>query len=200
MSDTQPTPGETPRDVSERLWAPWRLAYVSGKQGAEQPLPEPRAWLPGSDRGCFVCRSAANHEDVDADRALLVVARDEHAVAVLNLYPYSNCHLLVSPRRHVATLAELTAEEHAAVSRWITHYVGVLGERVQAQGFNVGLNLGAVAGAGTPGHLHWHVVPRWPGDHNFMPVTAGVRVLPQSLDAAWGLLRSSGQWADGGGQ
>jgi len=185
---------------SERLWAPWRLGYIKGTEGASLLPPEPTAWGAGADRDCFLCRVASDFAgDREADRQLLVLARDEHAVVVLNLYPYSNCHLLVSPRRHVASLADLAIDEHAAVARWITHYVGVLGERVGAHGFNVGLNLGAVAGAGAPGHLHWHVVPRWPGDHNFMPITAGVRVLPQSLEAAWELLRSSEHQAVGSG-
>jgi ATP adenylyltransferase len=179
--------------TSDRLWAPWRLAYIKGNQAASKP-PEPLGWMPGAERNCFLCRAAADFGgNEEADQPLLVLARDEHAVVVLNLYPYSNCHLLVSPRRHVAALADVKPDEHASIARQITHFVEVLGERVGAQGFNIGLNLGAIAGAGTPGHLHWHVVPRWPGDHNFMPVTAGVRVLPQSLEAAWELLRSSGQ-------
>lgn len=189
--------------TGDRLWAPWRLAYIKGDGAEAAPAapPEPRSWAPGADHDCFLCRAAGDFAgDEQADRQLLVVARDKLAVVVLNLYPYSNCHLLVSPRRHVATLADLTPDEHAAIVRQITQFVGVLEERVTAQGFNIGLNLGATAGAGTPGHLHWHVVPRWPGDHNFMPITAGVRVLPQALEAAWELLHRGGQQAAGGGQ
>lgn len=122
---------------------------------------------------------------------MLVVARNEHVVGVLNRYPYSNCHVLVSPRRHVAELTDLTDSEHLAAMQMLTRITGVLGQRIGAQGFNIGLNLGSVAGAGVPGHLHWHLVPRWPGDHNFMPVTAGVQVLPQSLEDAWTLLHDS---------
>ena len=171
----------------DRLWAPWRLGYVKGTE-AEEPLPTPSEWVEGASHDCFLCRAAATYEDPEADRRLLVVARDEHTVTVLNRYPYSNCHVLVSPRRHVATLADLTEAEHLAAMRMVTRLTSVLAERIGAQGFNVGLNLGQVAGAGVPGHLHWHVVPRWPGDHNFMPTLAGVRVIPQSLEAAWELL------------
>ncbi|MEM1303288.1 MAG: HIT domain-containing protein [Planctomycetota bacterium] len=178
----------------ERLWAPWRLAYIkgSGVKGAEKPAPppEPIAWYEGADESCFLCRAAATYADPEeADRELLVVARGELSVAVLNRYPYSNGHVLVAPRRHVATLADLTDAEHLEIMQSITRLTRVLGERVQAQGFNVGVNLGKLAGAGVPGHLHWHIVPRWPGDHNFMPVTAGVQVIPQSLDELWLLLR-----------
>ena len=174
----------------ERLWAPWRLGYIKGAERPEPP-PEPTEWVPGADPRCFLCQAAAVYDDPDADRRLLVAARDEHVVAVLNRYPYSNCHVLVSPRRHVADLASLTDDEHLAAMRMITRLTTELTERIGAQGFNVGVNLGGVAGAGVPGHLHWHVVPRWPGDHNFMPTLAGVRVIPQSLEAAWEIVRDA---------
>ncbi|MEO1496588.1 MAG: HIT domain-containing protein [Planctomycetota bacterium] len=171
----------------DRLWAPWRLGYIKGSEPPPAP-PEPARWLPGADKDCFLCRVAAEPASADDDRRQLVIARDAVCVAVLNRYPYSNGHVLVAPRRHVAHLTDLTEDEQRGCLRLITRLTRVLTERVQAQGFNVGLNLGSVAGAGVPGHLHWHVVPRWPGDHNFMPTLAGVRVLPQSLDAAWDLL------------
>ena len=169
----------------ERLWAPWRMSYIKGAEKPEPP-PEPTHWQPGADPTCFLCRAAAEYEqDSDADRKLLVASRGDLSIVVLNRYPYSNGHLLISPRRHVATLADLTDAEHLGIMQSITRVTRVLGEKIQAQGFNVGLNQGQLAGAGVPGHLHWHVVPRWPGDHNFMPVTAGVRVIPQSLDELW---------------
>ncbi|MEO0529209.1 MAG: HIT domain-containing protein [Planctomycetota bacterium] len=174
----------------ERLWAPWRLGYIKQSEKSDTP-PEPTSWVEGADKDCFLCRAAATYADPDADRQLLVVARDAHVVAVLNRYPYSNCHVLVSPRRHVATLADLSDDEHLAAMQMLTKLTTVLSKRIQAQGFNVGLNLGGIAGAGVPGHLHWHLVPRWPGDHNFMPTIAGVRVIPQSLDAAWELMRDA---------
>ncbi|MEN0111919.1 MAG: HIT domain-containing protein, partial [Planctomycetota bacterium] len=131
-------------------------------------------------------------QDLDAaDRALLVVSRGEHTVTLLNRYPYANAHLLVCPRRHAATLATLSDAEHLEAGRELARWTATLERVVNASGFNVGLNLGAVAGAGVPGHLHWHVLPRWPGDHNFLPTTAGVRVIPQSLHATWSLLREA---------
>lgn len=175
----------------DRLWAPWRLGYIKGTEAAPPEPPAPQAWLDGAEPGCFLCRAAADYADDRADEGLLVAWRSREAVAVLNRYPYANCHVLVSPRRHVADLADLTDAEQLATVRALAKLTRGLAARVGAEGFNVGLNLGLVAGAGVPGHLHWHLVPRWPGDHNFMPTVAGVRVLPQSLAEAWRLVRDT---------
>ena len=107
---------------------------------------------------------------------------------LLNRYPYNNGHLLVAPQRHVARLDEMTDEEQLEISQTMTRMVGVLEKVMQPQGFNVGLNLGRAAGAGVPGHLHWHIVPRWIGDTNFMPTVGGIHCIPQSLEALWELL------------
>ncbi len=175
----------------ERLWAPWRLAYVSGEAGkpstdaASAALP----LLPGADPTCFICRAVA---DAPAqDRANLLVERSEHGVVILNRFPYNNGHLLVAPRGHQGRLDELSDAEQLGLCQLMTKYVGLLGSLIGAEGFNVGLNLGRVAGAGLPGHLHWHIVPRWSGDTNFMPALAGIRVIPQSLDALWELLHEA---------
>jgi ATP adenylyltransferase len=104
---------------------------------------------------------------------------------VLNRYPYANGHLLVAPLDHRADLAALPAAVLLDLQQCLVRWTEVIGRTMQAQGFNVGLNVGAVAGAGLPGHLHWHLVPRWPGDLNFMATVAGIRVLPQALDALW---------------
>ncbi len=178
----------------DRLWAPWRLAYVTGEiESEKQKPPEPTRWAALSDRGCFLCRDAAEYDDetdeTAADRANLVVRRSAASLVVLNRYPYNNGHLLVAPRSHKSSLGELTADEQGEIHRWLVAATGLLGERMSAEGFNVGLNLGRAAGAGLPGHLHWHVVPRWQGDTNFMPSLAGARVIPQSLDALWEFLR-----------
>jgi ATP adenylyltransferase len=172
----------------ERLWAPWRLAYITGKADEQPAAPEPIAWRDGADHDCFLCRAAATYDDAQADRKLLVANRGPHALVVLNRYPYNNGHLLVAPPRHVAELGALSRDEQLACTDALVRMTAVLGERLQAEGFNVGLNLGRVAGAGVPGHLHWHLVPRWPGDHSFMPVVADTHVIPQSLDALWELL------------
>lgn len=175
----------------DRLWAPWRLGYIKSTEKPPAP-PEPTAWHDGAEHSCFLCRAAATYADADADRQLLVAERNNVSLVVLNRYPYSNGHLLVSPRRHVGTLAELTDAEHLEIMQTLSRLTTLLTEKLTAQGFNIGLNLGGLAGAGVPGHLHWHLVPRWPGDHNFMPVTAGVRVIPQSLEELWTLLTSPG--------
>ncbi|NQU25742.1 MAG: HIT domain-containing protein [Candidatus Nealsonbacteria bacterium] len=163
------------------IWAPWRLGYVQGdKKGPLKPDAKLN-WLPGADHDCFLCQAVAD----SADRDRLVVDRGEHSITVLNLYPYNNGHLLVSPRQHVARLDQLDAAVQLELTEKIARMIKALEKRLQAQGFNVGLNLGSAAGAGVPGHLHWHVVPRWKGDTNFMPSLAGINVIPQSLDALW---------------
>jgi ATP adenylyltransferase len=107
---------------------------------------------------------------------------------LLNRYPYNNGHLLIAPREHQATLSELTPETHLETMQTIGRMVELLKRLIKADGFNVGLNLGRVAGAGVPGHLHWHLVPRWHGDTNFMPVVADLNVIPQSLESLLTLL------------
>ena len=167
----------------ERIWAPWRLEFI--KSGAPAPEPDEVAGLlPGADPQCFLCRDVPEGDD----RRRLVAGRDEWTITVLNRYPYNNGHLLVAPKRHVGRLDELTPAEHLQLATTLTRMVGRLEALLGARDFNVGLNLGLAAGAGLPGHLHWHIVPRWNGDTNFMPTLAGVRVIPQSLDALWELL------------
>jgi ATP adenylyltransferase len=166
----------------EQLWAPWRLAYISGNQETQEA--EIQRLLAGGDPSCFLCRGAASNDD----RPRLVVQHGPHSLTILNRYPYNNGHLLVAPSRHVARLDELTPDESHELLQTITKMVGVLERTIRAEGFNVGLNLGQIAGAGLPGHLHWHIVPRWSGDTNFMPVAAGIRVIPQSLEVLWEIL------------
>lgn len=176
----------------ETLWAPWRLGYVQGhEKGAPIEPVEPETWRPGADHGCFLCRAAAvgpaHH------RALGVVGTTPLSLVVINRFPYSNGHLLVAPLDHRATLQALSAAELLDLQQGLAHWCGVIERSMQAQGFNIGLNLGSVAGAGLPGHLHWHIVPRWQGDVNFMPTTAGVRVLPQALDSLWEQLATAAE-------
>jgi ATP adenylyltransferase len=167
---------------NETLWAPWRLGYVQGHdKGTPSEPVEPARWRDGAAHHCFLCRAAA--ADAMHDAVLGVIARTGSSVVVTNRFPYSNGHLLVAPLDHRAALADLSAEQLLDLQECIVTWCGVMERSMQAHGFNIGLNLGTVAGAGLPGHLHWHIVPRWPGDVNFMPTTAGVRVLPQSLDS-----------------
>lgn len=149
------------------LHAPWRIEYI---RSLEKPHPGE----------CFLCK-AAEPLDERTRRERLVLWQTEHSVVLLNRFPYTNGHLLVAPLAHKAELDELTAEEAADLMRQTTEVVKLLRRAVSAQGFNIGINLGRCAGAGVPGHLHQHIVPRWAGDTNFMSVVGEVRVIPQAM-------------------
>ena len=173
----------------QRIWAPWRIGYVSGSQSETSPFPEPVDWRDGADHACFLCRGSARYGDSNAaQRQNLVVEVAQRSLVMLNRYPYTNGHLLVAPLRHVAQLHELHADEQLEAMQLLGQYSQTLADTIKAEGFNVGLNLGQVAGAGVPGHLHWHLVPRWQGDNNFLPTLAGTRVISQSLEALWEVL------------
>jgi ATP adenylyltransferase len=157
-----------------QLWAPWRLEYI--RQADELDA-------------CIFCRAVTAAED---DPDALVVSRGERAFVLLNRYPYASGHLMVAPVRHEAEFGGLSAEEALEVHRLASLALGVLAETMRPQGFNVGWNLGRIAGAGIVDHVHLHVVPRWAGDTNFMPVLADVKVMPEALEetrrklaAAW---------------
>jgi ATP adenylyltransferase len=158
----------------EHLWAPWRLPYIVSAM-EEQP------------QGCFLCRYAAEQRDAEN----LVVSLGRRTLIVLNRFPYNNGHLLVAPLSHKAELTELDDEELLECQTSLRSMSAIIRQRLNADGFNIGLNLGRVAGAGLPGHLHWHLVPRWNGDTNFMPVLAEVSVIPQSLQALYAILREN---------
>jgi ATP adenylyltransferase len=150
----------------DRLWAPWRLSYVAS------------AKPPGEHDPCFICRSLAEKND----RENLVASRGPKTLVLLNRFPYNNGHLLIAPNAHKGELHELDADEILEMQQCLARLVEVVRAIMKPDGFNIGLNLGRVAGAGLPGHLHWHLVPRWNGDTNFMPVLADTRVINQSLD------------------
>ena len=171
---------------NERIWAPWRLGYIKSTQ-TDPTLRRPLTLAPGGDPNCFLCRVLAD----TLDRENLVVARGPHTIVVLNRYPYNNGHLLVAPRQHKARLQDLDTEEQVGIERDLARFVALLEQEINAEGFNVGLNLGRVAGAGVPGHLHWHIVPRWAADANFMTTLASTQVIPQALDALWELLQTA---------
>ena len=155
----------------ETLWAPWRLHYILANK--DKP-----------DSGCFICVGL----EACADRENFVLLRGHQNVVFLNRYPYNNGHLLVAPLAHKATLHELTDSERLELMTTLDRMIEILDQTLQPHGYNVGLNLGRVAGAGLPGHLHWHVVPRWNGDTNFMPVLSDTRVIVQALDSLYDLL------------
>jgi ATP adenylyltransferase len=147
------------------LFAPWRLPYIKalGKSG-----------------GCFLCDAAAA-TDPEKKRELLVLWTTPQSIVLINRFPYANGHLLIAPRAHKGELEELTDAEQLDLSAQTVAAVKLLKRAVSAQGFNIGINLGLVAGAGLPGHVHEHVVPRWGGDTNFMTVIGETRVVPQAL-------------------
>ena len=170
-------PGEP--DGLERIWAPYRMPYLLGEN---RP--------PDTDAGpqCPFCRVPTG-----SDAQGLIVARGETVFAVLNLYPYATGHVMVCPYRHVAWYTELTDAETTEVGVFTKRAMGVLQTVSSCQGFNIGLNQGAVAGAGISGHLHQHIVPRWGNDANFMPIIAGVRVMPALLHQTRELMASTWQ-------
>ena len=154
------------------LWEPWRLDYI--RAANSQP-----------DEGCFICRGTT----ASSDRENLVLRRGAQSVVILNRFPYNNGHLLVAPRAHKANLHELSQPEMLELTQTMAEMIQLLDQTIQPHGYNVGLNLGQVAGAGLPGHLHWHIVPRWGGDTNFMPVISNSRVIVQSLESLYDLLQ-----------
>ena len=146
----------------ERLWAPWRLEYIKSAD---------------EDGGCIFCDAAAGGDDAER----LVVHRGSHAIALLNKFPYASGHFMVAPVRHVGEYGELTDDEVLELHRFASAGMGALAHLYGPQGYNVGWNLGCIAGAGVVDHVHLHVVSRWAGDTNFMPVLADVKVLPEHL-------------------
>lgn len=155
-------------DGLERLWTPHRMTYITGDDAPEGGYDKPS--------GCPFCRAPQAPEDES-----LVVARGETVYAVLNLYPYNPGHLMTVPYRHVADYTDLTAEETVELAEMTRTAMRVIRSVSSPHGFNLGMNQGAVAGAGIASHLHQHVVPRWGGDANFMPVIGRTKVLPQLL-------------------
>ena len=157
--------------MSEQLHPHWRIQYIRTRK-------EPGAGSP------FAALLAAGD-----DEANLILHRGPHCFVILNNSPYNPGHLMVLPNREVAALADLTAAERLELMDLLVRCQAVLQQVMQPAGFNIGLNLGKAAGAGIPTHLHFHIVPRWDGDHNFMPVLADTRVLPQALGELWARLK-----------
>jgi ATP adenylyltransferase len=154
--------------VNRPLWAPWRIEYIRQEK----------------EDSCFLCRIFAETKD----RENLLLYRGKTCAILMNRYPYNSGHLLVAPYRHIAELDGFTADEVAEMAALSTRAVAALREVMAPQGFNIGYNLGEAAGAGLKDHLHQHIVPRWVGDTNFMPVLGGPRVMPEALAATCDLL------------
>ena len=153
----------------ERLWAPWRIQYILS---ADEP--------PGV---CILCANPARGPGGFREHGILCAT--ERAFVMMNKYPYANGHVMVVPRAHAADPAALSEQDWRATAELLRGTMGVVKEAMKAGGLNVGLNLGRAAGAGIDTHLHWHVVPRWDGDHNFMPAVADVKVMSDSLEACY---------------
>ena len=156
----------------QHLWAPWRMEFIKG--------PKPS--------GCFFCGAAAADPSDDAE--LLVLARGELALAILNRYPYNNGHLMIAPNAHLANLEDLPVPTANDVMALTQRALRVLRKVLSPQGFNLGINAGKTAGAGVADHVHQHVVPRWDGDTNFMPIVADTKVLNESLTKSYQELRA----------
>lgn len=155
----------------EQLWAGWRSSYVKSVDD-------------DTDAPCLFCRLPD-----EPDEEALILQRASRAYSVLNRYPYTTGHLMVTTYRHLSGVAEVTTEERAEIWSLLIGAEAALTTSMRPQGFNMGANLGRVAGAGIPDHLHFHLVPRWSGDTNFMTTTGGTRVLPESLEETWVNLR-----------
>jgi ATP adenylyltransferase len=158
--------------ASQRIWAPWRLAYVkdASKDSADE---------------CIFCAKPGE----DDDEANLIVHRGERCFVILNLFPYTNGHLMVAPYEHAGSLQGLQPETVAEMMALTQRAMEILEDAYEPHGYNVGFNQGRVAGAGVEHHIHMHVVPRWGGDTNFMPVLADTRVMPQTLEQSYEALR-----------
>ncbi len=169
----------------ERLYAPWRMAYVDQPHKDDAPM---------GATGCVFCDKAAQ----DGDDANLIVHRGAQAFVLLNLFPYNNGHVMVVPYRHTASLADLDDGTTLELLTLTKQAQAALQSAFHPQGFNLGMNLGVAAGAGIADHLHLHIVPRWNGDTNFMPVLADVKVLPDALRSSAAKIRLA--WPDTGKQ
>ena len=157
----------------ERLWAPWRMEFIRSVS---------------DDGECFLCRAATE----DADKENMVVRRGKTCFCLLNRYPYNNGHLLIAPFRHEGQLESLTPEERCETMAMAAEAKLALDRVVGPHGYNLGVNLGRVAGAGLEAHFHLHVVPRWSGDVNFLTTVGSAKVIPQALEEMWSLL--SEEW------
>ncbi|MGH9301439.1 MAG: HIT family protein [Acidimicrobiales bacterium] len=168
----------------DRLWSGWRIDYISGVHDNEEAgagEQEGPGHLSG-DRGCVFCSILASGK---SDSETWILWRGRHTFAILNAFPYTSGHLMVMPYRHLAEVESLSPDEATELWRGVTDAVRALKAAYSPEGINVGANLGRAAGAGVPGHLHMHVLPRWNGDTNFMTSIAEARVMPESLGSSW---------------
>ncbi len=165
----------------DKLWAPWRSQYLTAITDKKSKKKE-----------CLFCRIAKEQED----RKNAIFVRRKHCYAVLNIFPYNNGHSLVVPYRHVSDLSRLNEEEKLEFFALIDHVKGLMARELKPDGFNIGMNIGKAAGAGVPDHIHMHIVPRWLGDVNFMPVISQTKVISQSLNELYKRLSAAHKVAE----
>ena len=156
----------------DRLWAPWRIGYVANANKEDT---------------CFLCAAAAESDDAKN----LVVRRGDHCFAILNRFPYNNGHVMIAPYAHKADLPDLTRQERADMMKLLLEIQAALRATFYPHGFNIGLNIGTAAGAGVPGHIHAHILPRWTADTNFVSTVSDVKVISQSLEESYAILAGS---------
>jgi len=184
--------------MTEYLWTPWRMTYITGAGGSSDDGavemqkagdPESAIILPAEEsNGCVFCERIRLPES--QDRASLILIRAEQNFVILNLYPYNSAHLMIVPYLHTADFVALPPETVVEMSALAQRMVHVIGEEYHPQGFNLGMNLGRIAGAGVADHLHLHVVPRWAGDTNFMPIVGATKVMPELLETTYDRLKA----------
>ena len=162
----------------DRLYAPWRMAYIDQPAAAKEHFAEGE---------CVFCRKSRSEDDAGD----LVLFKGCHAFVLMNLYPYTNGHLMVAPYDHTANLNDLSPETLSEIMLLTRRAARALGHSIHPDGYNIGMNVGKVAGAGIADHLHMHIVPRWDGDTNFMPVIADTKILPDSLEGSYRKLRAA---------
>jgi len=153
----------------EIIWAPWRMGYILGEK----------------KEGCFLC-SAYKSKNLTKN---YVIEKNKNAFVVMNIFPYNNGHLMVAPKRHIAEFEQLTEDEILSINMFIRKSIIILKNVLKPEGFNIGVNIGKVSGAGVETHIHFHIVPRWTGDTNFMPVISNTKVIPQALDELYEKLK-----------
>lgn len=155
----------------ERIWAPWRMEYIQ---------------KPKSDEECFICEII--NDQKENDKKNLILYRGENALVILNRYPYIAGHLMIAPKKHSANLEALSETTGLEMWKLTTKSIQLLKTTIQPEGFNIGINIGAVAGAGLKTHIHIHIVPRWAGDVNFMPILSNIRTISQALEETYEVL------------
>lgn len=151
------------------LWAPWRIGYILEKK----------------EKNCFLCKAFKSKNE----KLHYVLFKNETGFVVMNIYPYNNGHLMIAPKKHTGNFEDLTEEELTSLMNLIKKSIKILKKNLKPHGFNIGINIGKVSGAGFEEHLHFHIVPRWIGDTNFMPVISDTKVIPQSLEELYNILK-----------